>query len=296
MAYIGGDGSIRRERLDNDTNSRLNALLCAVALVAAVAVGTVPSVADLREQRVREDGLWFAPPVSAYHHVGVLALARAPVRRRRGAVLHVGAFGSWVALTGAYGLPSWARDDASVLLALMCAVYLVQIARPRPWLSRHFLAARSNVSAGRPWCLVLSALAHGDAIHFAMNGLALARVAPRLDLGGGGDRRRFWAFCALAAASASSASLLYNRCAGRPRHACRGASGVAFAMLAYEASRAPHEVTSFYGVCDLPASSALAASLAVDALIRSSGGVDAASHFGGAAFGYAAEAWVRRFL
>lgn len=287
MAYIAGDGSIRRQRhaIERDTRSRLNGLLCAVALAVAVAVGTVPEIAALKELRVKADGLWFAPAVSDYHHFGAFAAARAPVRRRRG-VLHVGAFGAWVAVDAdAAPVAALARDDARLLLGAIGLIFAIQLARPRPWLRRHCAASLENVRAGRPWCVVLGALAHGDVVHFATNGVSLARSAPRLVARLDGDRRAFWLFVCGAAAAASLTSLVARRAA---RYETRGASGVVFAMLAFEARRAPDAVASFFGIVDLPASSALAASLAVDALLRG-GAVDAWAHAGGAAFGALAE-------
>jgi membrane associated rhomboid family serine protease len=64
-------------------------------------------------------------------------------------------------------------------------------------------------------------------------------------------------------------------------------------MLAFEAARAPHASTAVYGVpgLEMPASTAMLCSLALDALVRRRSGVDFAAHLGGAAFGAAFYQW-----
>ena len=303
MVYVSGDGTIYRarsprsrwketgDRIASTVQWQLHSLLAVLVIAIAAAMCSVPTVQDLREHRVREDGLWFAPAIDKHRSLGVCAVAEVAVSGKP--TWHVGAYGAWVALRGDALFRSVAADDAALLVALIVAGFALHaLGLPsRGWLRRHCAASAANFRSGRVWCLVLAALAHEDALHLSMNGLALGRAAPRL-AERLGDRSLFWAFVGLAAAASSAASIVLNAVL-RGYSETRGASGVLFAMLAFEAARAPHATTAFYGVpgLEMPASTAMLCSLALDALVRRRSGIDFAAHLGGAAFGAGFQRW-----
>ena len=303
MVYVSGDGTIYRarsprsrwketgDRIASTVQWQLHSLLAVLVIAIAAAMCSVPTVQDLREHRVREDGLWFAPAIDKHRSLGVCAVAEVAVGGKP--TWHVGAYGAWVALRGGALLRGAAADDATLLVALIVAGFALHaLGLPsRGWLRRHCAASAANARSGRVWCLVLAALAHEDALHLSMNGLALGRAAPRL-AERLGDRPSFWAFVGAAAAASSAASIVLNALL-RGYSETRGASGVLFAMLAFEAARAPHATTAFYGVpgLEMPASTAMLCSLALDALVRRRSGIDFAAHLGGAAFGAGFQRW-----
>ena len=313
--YVRADGSLARghhryyagsspraarwsavtERLSGRVNRKINALLCVLVAGIAVASQTLPTLGELKELRVREDGLWFSPAISHWQSFGVFAVAVAPVKGVDR--YHFGCFGRWVALQR--DVEAFARgvasDDAALCVALVVLGFLVHVFEvpSRSFLRRHFAASEANFRAGRVWCLALAAFAHEDALHVSMNGLALGSAAPRLAARLGGDRKLFWAFFLAAAAAGSVASIVLNRVFRNGISETRGASGVVFAMLAFEAARAPDTPSTFYGVGPMPASTALLLALALDAVVRR-GGIDFCAHLGGAAFGAAFCEWHRR--
>ena len=192
MVYVSGDGTIYRarsprsrwketgDRIASTVQWQLHSLLAVLVIAIAAAMCSVPTVQDLREHRVREDGLWFAPAIDKHRSLGVCAVAEVAVGGKP--TWHVGAYGAWVALRGDALFRSVAADDAALLVALIVAGFALHaLGLPsRGWLRRHCAASAANFRSGRVWCLVLAALAHEDALHLSMNGLALGRAAPRL--------------------------------------------------------------------------------------------------------------------
>ena len=279
MVYVDGQGNIVRPRRGMPRIWTL----CAVVGVAAVMVQTVPSLAELKDHRARADGLWLSPTVEWHASLGIASVAKCDV-------VHVGAFGRWIAPADLVPkqlrprLEAIAADDAQLLLAIVAAVFIAHVLRPGWLFLRHFAASAEALRAGRYWSLVLAAFAHEDLMHVGFNALALSRAAPALQTRLKHDRTTFWLFVVLAAVASSLASVFGRSTTGYTE--TKGASGIVFAMLAHAAATDPAAPMFVYGM-EMPAATALVAMLAIDVLVRSSRGIDYACHAGGALFGLA---------
>ena len=169
-------------------------------------VQTVPSLAELKDHRARADGLWLSPTVEWHASLGVASIARCDV-------VHIGAFGRWIAPADLVPtrlrprLAAIAADDAQLLLAIVAAVFIAHVLRPGWLFLRHFAASAEALRAGRYWSLVLAAFAHEDLMHVGFNALALSRAAPALQTRLKHDRTTFWLFVVLAAVASSLASV-----------------------------------------------------------------------------------------
>ena len=192
MVYVDGQGNIVRPRRGMPRIWTL----CAVVGVAAVMVQTVPSLAELKDHRARADGLWLSPTVEWHASLGIASVAKCDV-------VHVGAFGRWIAPADLVPkqlrprLEAVAADDAQLLLALIALIYMMHVLRPRWLFLRHFAASAEALRAGRYWSLVLAAFAHEDLLHVGFNALALSRAAPALQGRLKHDRMTFWCFVCL---------------------------------------------------------------------------------------------------
>ena len=194
MVYVDGQGNIVRPR------RRIPRIwtLCAVVAVAAVMVQCVPSLAELKDHRARADGLWLSPTVEWHASLGIASVAKCDV-------VHVGAFGRWIAPADLVPkqlrprLEAIAADDAQLLLAIVAAVFIAHVLRPGWLFLRHFAASAEALRAGRYWSLVLAAFAHEDLMHVGFNALALSRAAPALQTRLRHDRTTFWCFVFVAA-------------------------------------------------------------------------------------------------
>jgi hypothetical protein len=146
MVYVDGQGNIVRPR------RRIPGLwmVCASVATAAIMVQTVPSLAELKDHRARADGLWLSPTVEWHASLGVASIARCDV-------VHIGAFGRWIAPADLVPtrlrprLEAIAADDAQLLLAIVAAVFIAHVLRPRWLFLRHFAASAEALRAGRYW-------------------------------------------------------------------------------------------------------------------------------------------------
>ncbi|KAH8064902.1 serine/threonine kinase [Aureococcus anophagefferens] len=302
MVYVSGDGAIYRarsprsrwketgDRIASTVQWQLHSLLAVLVIAIAAAMCSVPTVQDLREHRVREDGLWFAPAIDKHRSLGVCAVAEVAVGGKP--TWHVGAYGAWVALRGGALLRGAAADDATLLVALVVAGFALHAPGlpSRGWLRRHCAASAANARSGRVWCLVLAALAHEDALHLSMNGLAPARAPLLMERLGTGRRSGRSSAPPRPRARARPSSSTRSSAATRRRAARRASSSPC------SPSRPRAATTAFYGVpgLEMPASTAMLCSLALDALVRRRSGVDFAAHLGGAAFGAASTTGAQR--
>ena len=173
-------------------------------------------------------------------------------------------------------------DVLHAITALNVIVFVAQSCRTMPasFFQQHFSCTTLAAALRRPWSLLLSAFAHLNVVHLAMNMASLFAVAPlALRLLGVKTFLLFY----IAAANASSLGSLKLRSLQRDAYFYSlGASGAIYALEAF-ASLAGRSITYFFGTIALSPLQAMCLQLAFEHSTMSE--VDVGGHISGALFG-----------